>query len=317
MSLSRAFLAPALAAALVSITSSTALAGPSPKEKAEARQLVTDAKKAMKDHRYGDAVGALKKASSLDPSTATDLELAQAEIGAGKLVEASKLLAKIEGDSDATPAGKKAKESAKKLLGELRPRIPTVKITVKGPTGKANVTLDGLEVDAAGEISVDPGDHNVGASADGFKAQEKPVKLAEGAHESVEIALESNAPVVKEEAHGLRLPGIIVTSVGGAALVVGGVFGGLAFSATSDAKKGCVNNLCPNTQAQRDRISKAKLFGNVSTGMLIAGGAVAATGVVLTILAPGGGSSKKDDAPKSARVIPWVGADQVGVAGTF
>ena len=315
MPLPRLVLAPAFAAALVSLTSTAALAGPSPKEKAEARQLVTDAKKALKDHKFAEAIEALKKADGLDPSPATELELAQAEIAGGKLLEASKLLTKITQGTETTPAAKKTRESAKKLLGDLVMRIPMVKVTVTGPSGKATVTLDGAEIEAGNEIEVEPGDHKVTASAEGFKPSEKTVKVAEGAHEKVELTLEANAPVAKVETRGSRVPGIIVASVGGAALAVGGVFGGLAFAATSDAKKGCIGNLCPDTPAQRDKIDKAKLFGNVSTGMLIGGGVVAAAGIVLTILAPGG--SKGDDAPKAARVVPWVGADQVGIAGSF
>jgi hypothetical protein len=200
------------------------------------------------------------------------------------------------------------------MRADLKAKIPTVKVTVKGPSGKASVTVDGIEVDASGEIAVDPGAHNVGASAAGFKAIEKDVKLAEGARQTVELALEADAPPPpKEDEKGSRVPGIVVTSIGGAALIVGGVFGGLAFSATSAAKKQCNGNVCmPSAESD---ISRSKLFGNVSTGMLIGGGAVAAAGIVLTILAPGG--KKSDEGAKSARVVPWVGADQVGVAGTF
>ncbi|APR83630.1 Hypothetical protein A7982_08979 [Minicystis rosea] len=315
MPVSRLVLVPACAALIISLTPIAAIATPSPKEKAEARQLVTDAKKALKDHKFGEAVDALKKANGLDPNPATELELAQAEIAAGKLLEASKLLTKITQGTDTAPAAKKTRESAKKLLGDLVMRIPMVKITVNGPSGKATATLDGADVDTANEIEVEPGEHKVSASAEGFKPQEKTVKVAEGAHEKVELTLEANAPVAKVEQSVSRLPGIIVTSVGGAALVAGGVFGGLAFAATSDAKKGCTNNLCPNTADHRDKISKAKLFGNLSTGMLIGGGVVAAAGIVLTIVAPGG--SKKDEAPKAARVMPWIGADQIGLAGSF
>jgi hypothetical protein len=303
-----------ITATIVSFSAASALAAPSAKEKAEARALVNDAKKAMKDKRWSDAVGALKKADKLDPSLAIELDLAQAQINSGKLLDASKTLAAIEGNADKGAAAKKARETAAKMRADLKAKIPTVKVSVKGPSGKANVTLDGLEVDASGEIAVDPGDHNVGASAAGFKAVEKEVKLAEGARQTIELALVADAPPPpKGDEKGSRVPGIVVTSIGGAALVVGAVFGGLAFSATSAAKKQCNGNLCP-ASAESD-ISRSKLFGNVSTGMLIGGGAVAVTGIVLTIVAPGG--KKSDEAPKSARVVPWVGADQVGVAGRF
>ena len=72
--------------------------------------------------------------------------------------------------------------------------------------------------------------------------------------------------------------------------------------------------MCP--AAAESDISRSKLYGNVSTGMLIGGGAVAVTGIVLAIVAPGG-KKKSDEGAKSGWVVPWVGGDQVGVAGTF
>jgi hypothetical protein len=102
-----------------------------------------------------------------------------------------------------------------------------------------------------------------------------------------------------------------VASGGGLLLVLGGVFGGLAFSAAGSAKAQCNGNVCLPTA--QDDIDHSKTFGNVSTGMFIAGGAVAVAGVVLAIVAPGGSSAPA----KNARVVPWIGGDQVGVAGTF
>jgi hypothetical protein len=59
-------------------------------------------------------------------------------------------------------------------------------------------------------------------------------------------------------------------------------------------------------------IANSIRYGNASTGLFVAGGIVSATGIVLIIVAPGGGSSKPDEAPKTARISPWVGP---GVAG--
>lgn len=315
MPLPRALSAPALVAALAFLTPVSALAGPSPKEKAEARALVNDAKKAMKDKRWADAVSALKKADQLDPGAAVEVDLAEAQIAAGKLVDASKTLTDVIAGSDPSPAAKKARESAAKRLTEIKARIPTLKVTVKGPTGKVSVIVDGKDVDPSAEIPVDAGDHTIGASADGFNPAEKEAKLAEGAHETIELTLApvATAPPPADNSIGPRVPGIVLSSVGGAALIAGGVFGGLAFSATSKAKSQCNGNQCPPSAA--DDINRSKLFGNVSTGLLIGGGAVAVTGIVLAIVAPG--SKKSDEAPKSARITPWVGADQVGVTGSF
>jgi hypothetical protein len=309
--LSRAL--PALAVALVALAPAVALAGPSPKEKADARAFLTEARKAAKDKRWTDAIGAFQTAAGLDPSPAVELELAQTEIAAGKLAEAAKLLATINDGTDPALPAKKVREAAKKALDELKPRIPMVKVSITGPTGKVSVIIDGADVDASGEIAVNPGSHTIGASADRWNPAEKDVKLAEGAHETVELTLTSSAAAAPvESTSGSRLPGIIVASGGGLALVLGGVFGGLAFSAASSAKALCVGNACPAAAA--GDISSSKTYGNVSTAMFIVGGAAAAAGVVLIIVAPGG---KKDEPRKGAQITPWIGAGQAGLAGSF
>jgi hypothetical protein len=310
----RTLAAPALLVALVLAAPAALAAPPSPKDKADARALVNDAHKALKDKRLPDAIGAFKHADQLDPSPALELELAQAQVSAGKLVDAINMLFTIAASTDEAYPSKKAREAANKALADLKPRIPTVRVTVTGPTGKATVTLDGVEIDASGDVMIDPGAHTFGASADGFKAGEKPLTLAEGKHETLEIALQPDAPAPPPASTtGSRLPGILVTSGGGLLLILGGVFGGLAFSATSSAKAQCTGDLCPPS-ALGD-INQSRTFGNVSTGMFIAGGAVAAAGIALTIIAPGGSSSAAKSA--RARVVPWIGAGQAGIAGTF
>ena len=318
MHVPRSFLRCALAAALVSFTSIHAFAAPSPKEKAEAKALVEKAHKALKEKRFPDAMGALAQASKLDPGPAMEVELAKAEAASGKLVDASKrLTAVVTSDGDDAHA-RAAREAAKSAIGDLAARVPSVKVVVRGATGSASVTIDGVAASASSDESVDPGEHTIVVIADGKPPFERKVTVAEGAHETVEIDVgegASESPSSGPSKLGPLLPGIVVTGVGGLTMVIGAVFGGLAIGATSDAKKGCTGNVCADTPARRDQISKARTLGNVSTGMLIAGGVVAAGGVVMIVLKPF--SKKKDDAPKGAHVTPWIGLDQVGVAGTF
>jgi len=305
---------PVLFVALAALAPAVALAAPSQKEKADARAFLAEARKAAKEKRWTDAIGAFQTADGLDPSPAVELELAQTEIAAGKLAEAARLLATIDAGTDPALPAKKTREAAKKVLDELKPRVPTVKVAVTGPTGKVSVIIDGADVDASGEVPVNPGSHTVGASADGWNPAEKDVKLAEGAHETVELTLTPGTAAAPVQASsGSRLPGIIVASGGGLGLILGGVFGGLAFSATSSAKSKCVGNVC--SPAAADDISSSKTYGNVSTAMFIAGGALAAAGVVLIIVAPGGG--KKDEPRKGAHVTPWIGPGQAGLGGSF
>jgi hypothetical protein len=319
MRLSRLTAASAIALATIAI-SLPSLAAPSAKEKAEARTLAADAKKAMKDKRWSDAVTALKKADKLDPSPALELDLAQALASSGKLLEAVKVLGPLAEGSDNSQQAKKTREAAKKALAEVKARVPSVKVAINGPpAGKASVLVDGLEARGADAIEVDPGSHTIGATAEGFEPAEKEMNFNEGVRAEVELTLKAKAPPpVAEKKTGSRVPGAVLTAIGGAGLVVGGVFGGLAFKATSDAKAQCNGNQCPQSAA--DDISRSKLYGNVSTAAFIAGGAIAATGIVLLIVAPGGGSSS-DEKPKeqSARVAPWMGPGGAGVvvSGAF
>src|SRR3954469_22457425 len=98
----------ALAALAPALAPGNALAAPSQKEKADARAFLVEARKAVKEKRWTDAVGAFQTADGLDPSPAIELELAQAEIAAGKLAEAAKLLATIDAGTDPAYPAKKA-----------------------------------------------------------------------------------------------------------------------------------------------------------------------------------------------------------------
>ena len=91
------------------------------------------------------------------------------------------------------------------------------------------------------------------------------------------------------------------------------MLGALAFHATSAAKAQCSGDVCPPSAA--GEVSRSKLYGDASTAAFIAGGALAVTGIVLIIAAPGGGLRK--DEVESARVTPWIGAGQAGITGTF
>ena len=64
-----------------------AAAAATPKEKAEAHALLSEAKKATKEKRFADAASALKRADEIDSSLQTKLDLAAALASDGKLVE--------------------------------------------------------------------------------------------------------------------------------------------------------------------------------------------------------------------------------------
>jgi len=115
---------------------------------------------------------------------------------------------------------------------------------------------------------------------------------------------------------GQRLAGIVVGVAGVVGLGLGGVFGGIASSDWSNAKKFCTGmTLSCTTSAgstgYQDE-SSATTMATLSTAAFIAGGVLAAGGVVLFLTAP---KSSSSDAPASARGVELVPAGGPAGAG--
>lgn len=315
MSLRRSLLQLSLVTALA-LAAGSASAAPTAKEKAEARTLVTEAKKATKEKRFADAEKALRRADELDPTPQNKLDLAQALSEQGKLVEGSKVLHDLADATDSSPAGKKAQDAAKKALKELEPRIPWIQVEVTGPGAGVTVVtkLDDAEVDAVAEIPSNPGDHKVTISADGFDPAEKSFTLKEGAHEHLSFALAPSAAAkAASKGGGTLVPGLLGLGVGAVGLGLGIGFGVVALGQTSDAKKNCTGNIC--SPAAADDISASKTSGTISTAGFIVGGVGVAAGVVMLIALSG--PSKKKEKAASTTLTPWAGLGSAGVHGTF
>lgn len=104
----------------------------------------------------------------------------------------------------------------------------------------------------------------------------------------------------------------VALGVGAAGLLVGGITGGLALSKHSDITISCPEGHCPKGQeaAFGPDIDSYNMMGTISTVGFIAGGALAATGVVLMLTAP-----KK--MTTQATVTPFIGLGFVGATGGF
>jgi hypothetical protein len=106
--------------------------------------------------------------------------------------------------------------------------------------------------------------------------------------------------------------GFVALGVGGAGLIIGGITGGLALGKHGDITKSCGEGHCPKgTEATwQPEIDSYNTMGAISTIGFITGGALAATGVVLTLTAPKG-------SPTRAAVTPLVGPGFIGAKGSF
>jgi hypothetical protein len=171
-------------------------AEPSTGDFAQARELLNQG---LVLREAGDARAALDKmqaANALAHTPITALELGRTYAALGQLVEAREVLlsvARLGERAEETDRSKAARVESDRLAEELRSRIPTVTLRVRGVAAEsAAVTLDGklLPSEALhGPRLVDPGHHIVTARAPSGAVVDAELELAEGETRSIDLDL--------------------------------------------------------------------------------------------------------------------------------
>jgi hypothetical protein len=316
----------AIAALALGLLPSIATAAPTPEQKAEASALVTVAQAEAKRGKLDEAVKGLRRAVELDPTPQNRLELAKALVATKKLAQARQALTAVL--EDKSPAAKPSVRAAEKLVSDIDARIPRLKLEITGPpAGAAIASLDGEIVDTANDILVDPGEHTLVVDAEGFASIKRtihvdemsretvPIKMTAGEGSSEEEETEETGPK-KKKSGGINpiIPAGVAFGVGALGLGLGIAFGVMAINEADKAKQFCPNNRCPDDPAVKHARDLSLTNGYVSTAMFVVGGAGVAAGVVLlVVLSPG---KTKKEAPKTA-IAPWIGANQIGISGSF
>ncbi len=313
---------------------------PSSADRATARTLAQEGYVALNAKDYATAADRFSRAAQLVHAPTLLRDLARAQVGLGKLVDAHENYSTIirEGVADGAPASwVKALADAKVEIEAIPPRLPWITITVAGPSDPV-VTLDGVPVPAASlgvKRPADPGKHEVRASAPGFYTAKKTVELREGESLSIAFELEDAPPDAKpkpeEDATAVittevpdppwRKPAIISAfAIGGVGLALGGVTGALAIGKRDTLNESCVDRACPN----RGDVDSYYLYGRLSTVGFIVGGVGVATGTLLLLVDPrvfGGSGAASGGKPAPARASvewsPFVGIGSAGVKGSF
>jgi hypothetical protein len=289
----------------------------------------------LKVGKYAEACAAFAESELVEPQTATELNIALCSEQLGKLGTALRLHREL-AHRDDNPQRKISAD----MIAQLEPRAPRLKIDVSEGGQRARlpsglvVRVNGMKATNFRETPGDLGLNRVIATAPGFHRATSEVTITtEGKSEVVTIILEPLEPGQPEEpdpdeqaelaarakAKGGRhaasssgsgrskrkTTGMVITGLGGAALVGGFVVGALASSKWSDAKDVCGGGTTCATEDELVRAnalaSAARTRGTVSTALVVAGGALVAGGLVLWLtapshehslaLAPGGGDS--------------------------
>lgn len=319
----------------------SAFAEPTPDQIAGARAAATEGNKAFAEKRYKDSLDLFQRAESLLHAPTHVLMIARSNVELGHLVAAREAYRSITHETLAptAPQGfRSAQDAANKELPILEPRVPSILVKLSDPAAKdVVVTMDGTAMPAAlvGLAKpVDPGDHKLSARGEVVAADEQTVHVDEGGHIEVVLALHpapnlggngedkgpKQGPIVVEPADPtLSIVGYTALGVGGAAVIAGGVFLGLGFAKrgeADDAYEACgAENCVRGSQGQKttDALdADANTPLTAGTIALVAGGAIAVTGLVLVLVAPGDEASVTD-----AAVMPFVGPGMAGVRGRF
>jgi hypothetical protein len=322
----------------LALTSSSLARADADSDRQAAQALFEKSEELMKAKNYAAACPKLEEVTRLVPDgLGAKLTLAECYEGAGKLASAWTTYAQVE--SLAARLGQPERQTlARDRALALKPRLAHLIIRV--PTEVSE--LAGLEVKRDGKpvgpaqfgeaIPADVGSHKIEVAATGKAPWSKDANVAaEGSEVTITVpALKDGTaaaqpggggqggdtvppPAEGEEPTWLLPFGIAVGSVGVAGLIVGGVMGGLAIGKQNDAEEKCPANRC--SAEGNDARTGAGTFADVSTAMFIAGGVLAAAGIVVIIVAPKGDNTKGDSTAPSARLE--IGPASFGFSGRF
>jgi hypothetical protein len=313
---------------------------PSAADRATARTLAQEGYLALRDKDYGTAADRFGRAVALVHAPTLLRDLARAQVGLGKLVDAHENYSLIirEGVAPDAPAPwVQAVADAKAEIVAIPPRLPWVTITVTGPTDPV-VTIDGVTVAAASlgvKRPADPGKHEIRASAKGYYTAKKIVVLKDGESVNIGFELEEAPPEADPEPAetkaaapadlatepAWRKPAIISAfAVGGAGLVLGGVTGVMALSKHSKLSTDCPSGTCGRDH--KDELDSYHTVGKLATIGFVVGGVGAATGVVLLLVKPrssgdAAAQATRHEQKRAVSLTPFVGIGSAGVEGTF
>ncbi|MBN2528161.1 MAG: tetratricopeptide repeat protein [Deltaproteobacteria bacterium] len=294
----------------------------------EARTVVKQAYDAFAAGDYQNAAQLFRKTSELRPSWKLYYNIGQAEAAAkryGLALEAFETYLAEGGDRVEVQRG----EEVMKEITRLRLLVGTVEL--EAPDG-TELYIEGMLRGTAplrSTVQVGVGTKEVRLVLNGEEILKDafpfrggaPTKIAvestptadssDAADDNVRTEIEVNDNTVDTSRPKpwtpLRISGWSLVGAGGAALIGGIITGGIVVSRKSALSKDCENDICTDP-GDKDKIDDTKALGNVSTVLTIAGGVLAASGVVLLVL-----NKKKHQESVALKVSPLLSKNLQGI----
>ena len=304
-----------------------------------AESLFREGKTLMDKKDFARACPKFAESLRQDASSGSALALGVCYAGLGKT--ASAWSAYLTAATLARRDGRKDREkAAAQRAAELEKKLAHVTLELSPETR----ALAGLEVkqddSAVGSAAwenapIDPGVHKLIVTASHKKpfeteftvdntAASQVVKIPVLEDEYVAPPDVPNKPGEKPQGNDkpslLRTTGYVVGGVGLASLAVGGVFGAVAISKSSDAKSHCPAAQCGDRSAV-DNNHTAGTFADISTVTIALGGVALVAGVIFVLTAPSASAKTGQGGASAPALYPMLGigpqSGSAGIGGAF
>lgn len=326
-----------LASAVAVILGGSAARAQEPARDPVAAEALFKAARALVDKGdYAAGCPKFEASLALNPSASTMINLARCHEREGKLATAwhdyNRALV-LNRETAGEQRRRSLEEIAQKEIAALEPRMPKLSIVVERAPSGVEVQRDGTTLPAAalGEpLPIDPGPHEIRASAPGHQTEARAITLAEGQTETVALTLRpvaaagaAAAPAKASEAPGGGgVPAWAWASGAAGIALVGASVGFLIddLSAISALRESCREvpggTYCkPGYDFAADNARKNRdlgLFVGLGGAGLVAMG-VAVYGIVRS-------DGDKESAPAQGAVaLPWIAPSGAGasISGSF
>ena len=288
---------------------------PSAADRETARALMDQGDRAYQAKDFAAALKSYRAAHAIMGIPNTGIWVANAEETLGHLIEARAMaldVARMPKQPGERPQAQQARDDAEKLAERLAPRIPSIVVQVAGVAAgvAVNVKVDGTKLPAEAASAprkVNPGRHEVSASAPGYLDAKAQVNVPEATVKTVKLEMVPG-PRPKPAA-GVSPLVFIGFGVGVIGAGVGTITGIMALSKASDARALCNNNHCPiEAQAPIDASNRFAIISDVGFGLGLAGVGLGVVGLVL---------SGRPARGNHASVRPFIGVGHIGFSGTY
>jgi hypothetical protein len=300
-------------AVLLGVGTATAQPLPRAEDKAEADRLFEEGRALLEQGDRAEACKRFELSIRKDPrAVGTMLNLGLCHEEVGQVATAVRYYQEAR-DRAHDQALKEHQDAADRKLALLAPRVPHLAIALPpGAPDRTKILVDDdmvIALDAAGDVTLDPGPHAVVVTAPGKLPFEGKVTLEEGQHATLTVPPLQGAKtvVIRETGSRRALVGKILVASGGAALL-GGI--GLAYYGRSqywdqfpdgamsgvvapDPDHDCWTALDNDSKIVRqcnqrghDATASAARLSKIGIGTAIAGGLIAVGGAILWFTAP-------------------------------